>query len=64
MVQNDRKNIIIMTLQLTIIKNAELSGWKVKRLNEKQIELSRKWNHLEDYDEMCKTLFMKSLFVC
>lgn len=48
-----QRDVIIMTLQLTIMRNAEISGWSVRRLNNKQIELTKKWNKNDDYEKIC-----------
>lgn len=48
-----QRNVIIMTLQLTIMRNAAISGWSVRRLNDKQIEITKKWNKNDDYEKIC-----------
>lgn len=57
-IKNIHRDILILTLQMAIIKNAEISGWNVKRLNNKQIELSRKINKNIDYDRVCCDLIL------
>lgn len=47
------RNILILTLQLTIIENAKMTGWTTKILNDKQLELTKKWNPCDDYDTIC-----------
>lgn len=44
------KNILILTLQLTIIENAKMSGWTTKIINDKQLELTKIWKPDDDYD--------------
>lgn len=53
MFNNIPKDILILTLQLTIMKNAMMYGWSVRRLNDKQIEITKKWNKNEDYNKIC-----------
>lgn len=36
------KNIIIFLLQIIIIKNAQLDGWSIRKVDHKTIELSKK----------------------
>lgn len=55
------KNILIIALQITIMKNAEQNGWNVRRLNDKQIELTKKLNTDDDYEKICHDLFKSSL---
>lgn len=48
------RDIMIAILQMAIIKNAELGGWSVHRINDKQIEFTKKWCKHDNYDEICK----------
>ncbi len=45
--------IMIMTLQLIICKNAINNGWSMRRINEKQIEFTRKYNNMEECNKLC-----------
>ena len=53
MLNNVQRDILIMTLQLTITRNAITNGWTVRKINNKQLELTKKWNNNEDYDKIC-----------
>lgn len=53
------REILILTLQTLIIVNAISRGWSIRRLNNKQIELTKKFNKNEDYDKICHTIFLK-----
>lgn len=55
------RNIIILTLQLTLIRNAICAGWTVRRINEKQIELTKKFNKYDNYEKLCSELIFESL---
>lgn len=46
------RDVIMITLQLSIIKIAIMNGWSVKRLNEKQIELTKILNKIDDLNEI------------
>lgn len=52
-IMNIQRDVIILTLQLTIMRNAALNGWNVRRLNDKQIELTKKWNKNDNYEKIC-----------
>jgi uncharacterized membrane protein YqjE len=56
---DDSREILILTLQTLIIMNAMSCGWRVRRLNNKQIELIKKFDKNEDYDKICNTIFLK-----
>ena len=58
---SDPRNIIILTLQLTLIRNAVCAGWTVRRINEKQIELIKKFNKYDNYEKLCCELIFESL---
>ena len=52
------REILILTLQTLIIMRAMSYGWRVRRLNNKQIELTKKFDKNEDYDKICNTIFL------
>jgi hypothetical protein len=56
MENNIPREVIIMTLQLTIMRNATINGWTIRRHSDKQLELTKKWNEDEDYDKTCHEL--------
>ena len=57
----ESREILILTLQTLIIVNAMACGWKVRRLNNKQIELTKQFDKSEDYDKICNTIFLKQI---
>jgi len=50
------RQLLILILQLTIIKNAKNNNWKVRILNEKQIEIIKEYNKNDDIEIICKNL--------
>lgn len=54
------RNVMLMALQLSIIKIAIHDGWVIKIINENQIELSRKWDYNDNYENICKNLIERS----
>ena len=50
------RQLLILILQLTIIKNAKNNNWKVRILNDKQIEIIKEYNKNDDIEIICKNL--------
>jgi len=44
------RDLLIIMLQIIIMKNAEANGWSVRRLNNKQIELTKTRKEYEKYN--------------
>jgi hypothetical protein len=53
---NFSRHLLIVTLQLVIIKNARQNGWTARMINDKQIEITKKYNKDDDYDKICRHL--------
>jgi hypothetical protein len=41
---------------MIIIKNALRTGWDVRKLNPKQIEITKKWCKTDNYEKICMGL--------
>ena len=54
------RDIIAINLQLNLIKNATKDGWRVRRLNDKQIELLCDWDGTINYEKICYNLLTKN----
>ena len=49
------------TLKESIIDNAKIEGWKVKKINDKQIEIIKNRKDDDNYERLCYELIVKSL---
>lgn len=56
MMEKFSRDLIIITLQMIIIKNALRNGWGVRKLNQKQIEITKKWCRTDNYERICLNL--------
>jgi len=55
------KEIIMIILQMIIIKSAISNGWTINRLNNNQIEFTKKLNKYENYEKNFCDIILSSL---
>lgn len=56
------RQLLIFILQLTVIKNAKNNNWKVRVLNEKQIEIIKDYDKNDDMELICRNLIQMNVF--
>jgi len=52
---------LVEIIKNSVVENAELNGWIVKKINNKQIEITKKANYIDDYDKICCDLIINAL---
>ena len=56
------RHLLIFILQLTIIRNAKNNNWRVKILNEKQIEIIKDYDKNDNIELICRDLIQTNIF--